>query len=108
MLNLPDIIQFKNGNQIRNLYDAGGRKLRTEYVTLSTPVVVPIGSLGDGGNPQNCSDYIYGTEYSGNFEYKYEYDCDYQYRWLDKIYNQEGYTEGQYNNYPVLSDMPNK
>ncbi|MHB9054881.1 MAG: hypothetical protein ACYC2P_01835 [Paludibacteraceae bacterium] len=56
LLNLPDIVQFKNGNQISNLYDAGGRKLRTEYVTLGVPVVIPIGSIGSPGDPMNCSE----------------------------------------------------
>ena len=97
---MPDIIQFKNGNQICNLYDAGGRKLRTEYSTLGTPVIVPVGSIGSAGNPTNCSDYIYGTEYMDNFEYGFENDCGNYVMYLDKIYNSEGYAMGLYNNYP--------
>ena len=97
---MPDIIQFKNGNQICNLYDAGGRKLRTEYSTLGTPVIVPVGSIGSAGDPTNCSDYIYGTEYLDNFEYGFENDCGNYVMYLDKIYNSEGYAMGLYNNYP--------
>jgi len=44
LLNLPDLIQFKNGNQIINSYATDGRKLGTEYFTLATPVIVPINS----------------------------------------------------------------
>ena len=91
---MPDIVQFKNGNQIRNLYDAGGRKLRAEYVTLGTPVVVPIGSLGTGGDPTNCSDYVYGTEYMDNYEYSFDNDCGNYIMSLNKLYNTEGYTTG--------------
>ena|GEM_PF-2104024 len=93
LLNLPDTIQFKNGNQIRNFYDAGGQKLRTEYSTLRTPVVVPIGSVGSPGNPNDCNDFLNGTEYNGNIEYAFSNDGgDYQFD-LDKIYNDEGYAE---------------
>ncbi len=33
LLNLPDTIQFKNGNQIINKYDAAGQKLQADYFT---------------------------------------------------------------------------
>ncbi len=45
LLNLPDTIQFKNGNQIINRYAAEGSKLRSDYFTLVTPVVVPLGNV---------------------------------------------------------------
>jgi len=93
LLNLPDTIQFKNGNQIRNSYDAGGQKLRTEYSILETPVVIPVGNIGNPGNPNNSRDIISGTEYDGNIEYSFSNDGgDYQFD-LDKIYNDEGYAE---------------
>ncbi|HLP05168.1 MAG TPA: hypothetical protein VK152_07045, partial [Paludibacter sp.] len=52
VLNLPDIVQFKNGNQIRNTYDAGGRKLGAEYFTQLTAIA----PLTDGQivNPWLC------------------------------------------------------
>jgi hypothetical protein len=40
VLNLPDTVQFKNGNQIRNLYDARGKKLKSEYYTYNGIVAV--------------------------------------------------------------------
>ncbi len=42
LLNLPDTIQFENGNQIINTYGADGRKFRTDYITSKLPVVVPL------------------------------------------------------------------
>ncbi len=96
LLNLPEIVQFKNGNQIRNLYDAGGQKLKTTFSTLGTPIVVPVNSIGNIGNPDNCSDFINGTDYIANFEYSFSNDCgDYQHD-LNRIYNIEGYVTGLY------------
>lgn len=45
ILNLPDTVQFVNGNQIINHYDAMGRKKSTTYRTLITPTVVPVGAV---------------------------------------------------------------
>jgi len=42
ILNLPDTVQFSNGNQIVNLYSADGRKLGTEYFTQVTNLAVPL------------------------------------------------------------------
>ena len=96
LLNLPEIIQFKNGNQIRNLYDASGQKLNTLYSTLGTPLVVPINDIANLGDPGNCNDYLNRTDYVGNIEYAFSNDCgDYQYD-LDKIYNSEGYVNVLY------------
>ena len=33
-----EVIQFKNGNQIRNLYDAGGQKQRSDNYTRLTAI----------------------------------------------------------------------
>jgi hypothetical protein len=38
LLNLPEVIQFSNGNQIKNKYTADGRKLGTEYFTQVTSI----------------------------------------------------------------------
>jgi len=42
ILNLPDTVQFSNGNQIVNLYSADGRKLGTEYFTQVTDLAIPL------------------------------------------------------------------
>jgi len=97
LLNLPDTIQFKNGNQIRNFYDASGKKLRTEFSTLGSQVVIPVGSIGSPGSPNDCYDNLSGTDYVNNVEYVFSNDCgDYQFD-LDKIYNSEGYVTAVFN-----------
>ena len=45
LLNLPDTIQFSNGNLIVHQYDALGNKCFTTYYTRNTPIVVPIGNI---------------------------------------------------------------
>jgi hypothetical protein len=44
-LNLPQAIQFKNGNAIYYTYDAMGEKLKTEYYTIKSEVQIPMGSI---------------------------------------------------------------
>ena len=38
LLNLPELIQFKNGCQIKNTYSADGQKLSSRYVTVNAGV----------------------------------------------------------------------
>ncbi len=42
LLNLPDLIQFKNGCQIKHTYSAGGQKLSSRYITVNTGVYQPL------------------------------------------------------------------
>ena len=69
LLNLPDTVQFANGNQIVNRYDASGRKLGSRSMTLVTPLVAPV-SEGTilGGVDVNAEDDVTasGTDYVGN------------------------------------------
>lgn len=97
ILNLPDTVQFKNGHQIINKYDASGKKLSDEYYTLLYGVQVPI-AVGKVLNIKNS----YGPDevdlikkhYVDNFTYNWhimnqssvEYD-------LEKVYNTEGYVD---------------
>ena len=94
ILNLPSVIQFKNGNQIKNLYDASGQKLRSSYYTRLTSLPVPIIEDQIATDVTSTDDYLLtGTDYSGNFEYTFSNDQgDYQFD-LDKIYNNEGYIQ---------------
>ncbi len=98
VLNLPDTIQFKYGNQILNRYAADGRKLYTEYFTKNTQLATPI----DTGSVYN---YVYnrslmtksGTDYVGNMEYNASYYTLYGqltkgYN-LWRVHNPEGYTD---------------
>jgi len=45
VLNLPEIIQFCNGNSIVNTYNAEGVKLSSTYYTLPEAVAVPVGNV---------------------------------------------------------------
>ena len=89
---MPDIIQFKNGNQIKNTYDASGRKLGTEYFTQLTN----LSPLADGQIiSQNYLPGIVnqdGTAYIGNFEYN-TLNGNASQTTLSRIYNDEGYVE---------------
>jgi len=91
---LPDIIQFKNGNQIKNTYDADGHKLGTEYFTWRPGANAPVVNAGDLLNlsySQASTDQN-GTAYIGNFEYN-TLNGNTSLTTLSRIYNDEGYVE---------------
>ena len=48
LLNLPDTIQFTNGNQIVHRYDAAGNRLTTNYYTRKVATAVPLGNALKG------------------------------------------------------------
>ena len=45
LLNLPDTIQFTNGNLIIHRYDAIGNRLETRYLTKKIAATVPLGNV---------------------------------------------------------------
>jgi RHS repeat-associated protein len=107
LLNLPEIIQFKNGNQIRNTYDASGQKLKTQNVTIQYYYTQPIISenqiydLYDMAQ-DNEEIYIEGTEYIGNVEYSH-FESYYMGEYFDhygidfmRLYNAEGYCDNSF------------
>jgi len=97
ILNLPDMVQFSNGNQIINTYAADGRKLKTDYNTLKTALLVPI-CPGDVALITDPSTAIHtGTVYLDN----YEYDINEGVNTLAKVYNTQGYYDinNSYYNY---------
>ncbi len=53
LLNLPDTIQFSNGNQIIHTYDAAGNRLRTSYYTRKVTTTVPLGNTLPVGTTAN-------------------------------------------------------
>ena len=55
VLNLPDRIQYSNGNQTMHEYDALGNRVRTTYYTRKSLTAVPIGNILHPEN--NTSDY---------------------------------------------------
>jgi len=79
-------------SQIKNLYDAGGNKLGTEYFTQLTNITpltdgqIVNQSYISGAVDQNC------TAYLGNFEYNTLHGNASQ-TTLSRIYNDEGYVE---------------
>lgn len=96
LLNLPDMIQFKNGSQIVNRYDALGRKLETRFVTFVGDISVPVGEV---------SSWLHGvaillkenvTQYCGDYEYTYSQANNIMEKpSLSKIHNTEGYKDGR-------------
>jgi RHS repeat-associated protein len=70
ILNLPDTIQFNNGNQIVNLYNAAGQKYKTIVYTVPVSTYVPqYEILHYTFNTEGISYSV--TEYSGNIERHY-------------------------------------
>lgn len=71
-LNLPDTIQFRNGNSIYYTYDAGGRKLKTKYCTVKPglffPITVPRGEIRQLDNEELLS--VLTTDYVNNMVYE--------------------------------------
>lgn len=72
LLNLPDTIQFQNGNQIINSYLADGRKVRSVYKTYMTGIVVPQDSVYHGND--YCDTSI--DEWDGHYMYRNWYGLD--------------------------------
>lgn len=94
VLNLPEIVQFKNGNQIKNTYNAGGQKLGTEYFTwlpLANAPVINIGDVLNIGYSQGAIDQS-GTAYIGNVEYNTK-NGNSSLTVISRIHNMEGYVE---------------
>jgi RHS repeat-associated protein len=94
LLNLPDVVQFKNGNQIKNTYNAGGQKLGTEYFTWVPGTNAPVVNTGDVLNISYSQGAIdqNGTVYIGNFEYNTK-NGNSSLTAISRIHNTEGYVE---------------
>ena len=86
-LNLPDTIQFLNGNQIVHLYDAAGVKYKSIYFTLLPTASTPYDEIAHYTFNSDTVEY-YITEYAGNIENYYS-----RYDILRRIFNTEGYFE---------------
>ncbi len=94
ILNLPDTIQFSNGNQIVNLYDAAGRKYRSVTYTLPATAVTPIYEIAHY-NFSTDTIHFDVTEYTGNIERRYSRTDTTQ-----RVFNTIGYyTDSTYYHY---------
>ena len=87
LLNLPDTIQFTNGNQIVHGYDAEGNRLTTNYYTRKVTITVPLGNtLTETNNTTNykitrdvfCNNIVYTANNNDAFGIKF-------------VHNPEGY-----------------
>ena len=70
ILNLPDTIQFCNGNQIVNLFDAGGRKYKSIIYTNLATAFTPYYDVAHY-TFETDSVWCDVTEYAGNIENHY-------------------------------------
>ena len=70
ILNLPDTIQFVNGNQIVNLYDAAGRKYKSIAYTVPATAGTSHYEIEHYTFATDTVEYL-ATEYSGNIELCY-------------------------------------
>ena len=92
LLNLPDIIQFANGNQIVHRYDAAGNRLATDYYTRKVNVTVPLGDVFSAAD--SLSNY-YVTRDAFHNHIVYEVDTNDMFG-IEFVHNPEGYI--RYNN----------
>ena len=84
-LNLPDTVQFTDGNQIVNLYDAAGVRYKTIYYTLLPIAATPEYQIAHYSFDSDTVTYNV-TEYMGSIEKHFNRDST----WFC-IYNPEGY-----------------
>ena len=94
LLNLPDTIQFINGNQIVNLYDASGRKYKSIIYTNLSAAITPCYEIAHYTSNTDSVEYRV-TEYIDNVEYYYTPRDT-----TSKIFNAVGYyTDSTYFHY---------
>jgi RHS repeat-associated protein len=94
LLNLPDTIQFGNGNQIVNLYDATGHKYRSIIYTVPSTAITPIHGIVHYALDVDTIDFLV-TEYAGSIENKFSRTDT-----IQRIHNTIGYyTDGAYFHY---------
>ena len=87
LLNLPDTIQFANGNQIVHRYDAAGNRLTTNYYTRKVTTTVPLGNTLTGTN--NTTNYnITRDALHNNIVYTTNNNDAYG---IEFVHNPEGY-----------------
>jgi RHS repeat-associated protein len=104
LLNLPDTIQFHNGNQIVHRYDASGRRLSTRYATIYFQLAQPLNQGEVVYGIDVCYEdnvTIAGNDYVGNIEYYtfryFDYDLSevpVESHLANKVYFDQGYIQG--------------
>lgn len=93
LLNLPSLVQFKNGSQILNKYDASGLKLSSEYYNCINQTLEPLerNQVYDWTATPWFMEKS-STLYIDNIEYKTE-NSDWVTPILSRISNSEGYVD---------------
>ena len=87
LLNLPDTIQFMNGNLIIHRYDATGNRLETKYLTKKIATTVPLGNvLSTPKRPEIF--YITREAFHNNVVYNIDNANQYG---MEFVHNPEGY-----------------
>ncbi len=95
ILNLPDTVQFANGNQIINYYDALGTRYKTSYRTRKVVATIPLGNTLP--NTNNPSDYTLLTHaMDKNLKY---FGYNNESLLLEYVFNSEGYYSPLTNDY---------
>ncbi len=89
LLNLPDTIQFCNGSQIVNRYLADGTKVLTEYHTVSTDAIIPIGTICQTNTLPGLA--VTKKRFGSNVDYGVDSNGS---TTLTRIYNPAGYYNG--------------
>ena len=87
VLNLPSVIQFRNGNQIAHVYDAAGNRVETMYYTRKSTAPIMTSTILCPEDSLNKYDVI-KKGFNENVIYKYIYNTS----WITEyIKNPEGY-----------------
>jgi len=89
LYNQPDTIQFTNGNQIVNLYDATGQKYKTIFFSVTATVISPDLQIQHYSFDSDTINYVAG-QYDNNIETTYNSSNKFL---ITRIFNDEGYFE---------------
>ena len=92
LLNIPDTIQFVNGNQIVHRYDAAGNRLATDYYTRKVNVTVPLGDVFSATDSLS-NYYVTRDAFHNHIVYKVDTNDVFGIKF---VHNPEGYI--RYNN----------
>ncbi len=114
LLNLPELIQFKNGCQIKHTYSAGGQKLSSRYITVNAGVYQPLNQgqvIENLDVNENDNVTVDGMDYIGNIEYQiyryFDWDVTFEpaeLKYIYRLHNPEGFaTNATTTNGPIYS-----
>jgi RHS repeat-associated protein len=111
---LPELIQFKNGCQIKHTYSAGEQKLSSRYITVNAGVYQPLNQgqvIENLDVNENDNVTVDGMDYIGNIEYQiyryFDWDVTFEpaeLKYIFRVHNPEGFaTNATTTNGPIYS-----